>query len=87
MSRRRAPRAQSNREDGMNLYLVRHGETDWNREGRAQGRADISLNDQGLAQSQALSAHFASMPITSIFSSHCETSQTDGGGYRGGARP
>ena len=53
----------------MNLYLVRHGETDWNREGRAQGRADISLNDQGRAQSQALSAHLASTPITSIFSS------------------
>ena len=53
----------------MNLYLVRHGETDWNREGRAQGRADISLNDQGLAQSQALSAHFASMPIAAVLSS------------------
>ena len=53
----------------MNLYLVRHGETDWNREGRAQGRADISLNDQGVAQSQALSAHFASMPIAAVLSS------------------
>ena len=42
----------------MNLYLVRHGETEWNREGRAQGRADIPLNDAGIAQSRALADHF-----------------------------
>lgn len=31
----------------MRLYLVRHGETDWNRERRVQGHSDIPLNEYG----------------------------------------
>ena len=32
------------------LYYIRHGETDWNVEGRLQGRRDIALNARGRAQ-------------------------------------
>src|SRR3954469_9194431 len=32
------------------FYFVRHGETDWNAEGRYQGSRDIPLNDRGRAQ-------------------------------------
>lgn len=31
----------------MLLYIVRHGETDWNKAGKVQGRTDIPLNERG----------------------------------------
>lgn len=31
----------------MKLYIVRHGETDWNKEKRPQGQSDTTLNDYG----------------------------------------
>lgn len=34
----------------MNIYLLRHGETDWNKEGRIQGHTDILLNGNGRKQ-------------------------------------
>jgi phosphoserine phosphatase len=39
------------------IYLIRHGETDWNREGRLQGITDVPLNRVGLVQTRALSRH------------------------------
>ena len=48
----------------MNLLIVRHGETTWNREGRYQGRTDVPLSDEGKAQARALGQRLAGLPIT-----------------------
>src|SRR5437016_4548078 len=34
------------------LYYIRHGETDWNREGRLQGQREIPINANGRAQAR-----------------------------------
>lgn len=38
----------------LKLYLVRHGETDWNIESRIQGKTDIELNEKGRQQAEEL---------------------------------
>ncbi len=52
------------------LYLVRHGETDYNRHNIVQGRGvDAPLNEQGRRQAKALARRFASMPLEAIYTS------------------
>jgi broad specificity phosphatase PhoE len=41
------------------LLLVRHGETDWNAEGRLQGHTDRPLNEYGRRQAKELAAQLA----------------------------
>ena len=36
----------------MKFYLLRHGETEWNKLGKFQGLTDVSLNERGLAQAK-----------------------------------
>ncbi len=51
------------------VYLIRHGLTDWNVGGRWQGTLPIGLNDVGRAQAKALAQHLADRKIGTIFSS------------------
>ncbi|MCI5046212.1 MAG: histidine phosphatase family protein [Aquisalinus sp.] len=45
------------------VYYCRHGQTDWNREERLQGHADIPLNDHGRKQARAYGRALARMDI------------------------
>ena len=45
------------------LLIVRHGETDWNADGRIQGHTDIGLSDTGAEQARLLGVRLASIPI------------------------
>lgn len=45
----------------LNIYFIRHGETDWNREGRLQGQRDIPLNALGEQQAARVGAHLAQL--------------------------
>ena len=49
--------------------LVRHGSTDWNREGRYQGQEDTPLNAEGLAQAALLATKLSSKHIDAVYSS------------------
>lgn len=51
------------------LYLVRHGETDWNLAGRIQGHRPTSLNETGRRQADRLAQLFSSCPLTAVWSS------------------
>ena len=41
------------------IYFVRHGETDWNRQGLIQGSVETELNEKGVSQAQAVAAAIA----------------------------
>lgn len=51
------------------LYLIRHGQTDWNIEGRWQGQLDVPLSEVGHKQAQALAEALQDRPIMTIYSS------------------
>ena len=53
----------------MEVYLVRHGETSWNREGRYYGDTDISLSERGLLQAENLGRYFRKIEFDKVIAS------------------
>jgi uncharacterized phosphatase len=51
------------------IYLVRHGETDWNREHRIQGSTDIALNDTGREQAATTGELLSSRRWDAVYAS------------------
>lgn len=53
----------------MKLTITRHGQTDWNAEGRLQGHQDIPLNSLGIEQAEILRDELATKHFDAIFTS------------------
>lgn len=53
----------------MKLYVVRHGQTNWNIERRLQGTSEVPLNNAGIKQAQNLAETFKNIDVDFIFSS------------------
>lgn len=51
------------------FYFVRHGETEYNAQGRIAGSYETQLTERGLAQARTAAALLAGVPITDIYSS------------------
>jgi len=62
----------------ITLYLLRHGETDFNRQGIVQGGGvDSDLNEVGRAQAEAFFAHYRHIPFDAVYCSKLKrTAQT-----------
>jgi probable phosphoglycerate mutase len=57
------------------LIVIRHGETDWNRQHRFQGQIDVPLNALGLQQARRLADRLADEPIDVLLSSDLQRAQ------------
>jgi probable phosphoglycerate mutase len=53
----------------LTLHLVRHGQTDWNAEGRMQGSVDVPLNAAGRGQAEAAADTLADTAMATVFAS------------------
>lgn len=51
------------------LYLIRHGETDYNNALRFQGQTDIPLNQKGIEQAEKAADFFRDIPLQAIYTS------------------
>ena len=51
------------------IFLVRHGETNWNKEGRFQGQIDIPLNENGKNQARKTFEYLKNISLNKAFSS------------------
>ena len=60
------------------LFLVRHGETEWNALGKLQGHTDIELNQRGREQAHALAASVREIAIAAVWTSDLSRARQTG---------
>lgn len=58
------------------LYLIRHGETDYNNALRFQGQTDIPLNHKGIEQAEKVAGFLKDVPLQAIYTSSLKRART-----------
>lgn len=56
----------------MEIYIIRHGETNWNVEGKIQGQTNSSLTQKGIDQARLTAEKLKTVSFTSLYSSDLE---------------
>jgi broad specificity phosphatase PhoE len=51
------------------IYLVRHGQTEWNRQERFRGRIDIPLNETGQRQAELVAVYLREKSVAAVYTS------------------
>lgn len=64
--------------DFMKLFLVRHGQTEWNQQGRYQGNLDVPLDAVGRAQGERTARRLASEKVAAVYASDLSRAKETG---------
>ena len=62
----------------MRIYLIRHGQTDWNVAKKIQGSTDIPLNEMGKKQAGCLARGMENRPVTRVYTSRLKRAYETG---------
>lgn len=63
------PSTPNMKKEKCKLYILRHGETEWNKKGRVQGHLDSPLTEDGIKQAVKISQVLKEIPFSAIYSS------------------
>lgn len=67
----------------MDIYLIRHGETEYNRQKRLQGVGDIPLNARGIELAEKTAEGLREISFDKIYTSPLIRAKKDGGDHPG----
>jgi broad specificity phosphatase PhoE len=59
----------------VQVFLVRHGATDWNLQGRCQGSTDLELSEVGIRQAEGIARSLTDEPVQAIYASNLKRAQ------------
>jgi broad specificity phosphatase PhoE len=57
------------------IFLIRHGQTEWNTQGIFRGLSDVALSARGLDEAKALGQYFSKIPLDAIYTSRLKRAQ------------